>query len=128
MNEVEKIRQKVAAVRPVIAEFAIPELRERIEMHKASLLSGSDINAMQGYLEMATDEECVCVLSLCSLQAPLDDDHYRIYMSLFARIFIDLGVDVPEDIRQTGAGELSSWHKSILNSLKRKIRKKGGRK
>lgn len=77
------------------------------------------------FLEQATDVEALLVMSEVSLQAPLNDEGYRMMMHLSHKVFSRVGIqNIPDFIQNSE--KLDTYYQGILNRFKRDIRAKQG--
>ena len=118
----DRMREKAAKIPMMVPEFVSATLIARMHQNRQEVLLSGDYDRLVDYVERATDEECICVFSESSLRAPLNNEAYRMYMFLAVKVFTSMGVDVPADILRDGKGNLDTFHKHILESLRRKIR------
>lgn len=72
------------------------------------------------FLEKASDIEVLQLLSKKSLEAPLNDEGYRIYMGLFNRVFAER-IEIPDDLRKENL-KLDSWTSQILTRYRFDLR------
>jgi len=91
-------------------EDTLPEdIKQRVIVERLELQA-------KGEWDHATDAEVICYLYTASLAAPLSGDWTEIYVYLVAQWKPDLRDAV--EVRQ----ELSSWQRSQLQDLKRRMR------
>jgi len=114
--------EKVACFpQPPFAPLTGEVFRMLFEEDRAAALQSEE--AANTFLEQATDVEALLMMSEVSLQAPLNDEGYRLMMHLSHKVFTRAGVQNIPDFVQT-AETLDHYYQDKLNRFKRDIRAK----
>lgn len=121
----KSVFDKVAAMpQPVFESLNANAFVSLFEEDRAAALQSED--AATAFLEQATDVEALLTMSEVSLQAPLNDEGYRLMMHLSHRVFTRAGIqNIPDFIQ--AAETLESYYQSRLASFKRTIRERQGK-
>ncbi len=94
------------------------------EEDRAAALESEE--AAENFLALATDAEALMVMSEVSLQAPLNDEGYRLMMHLSHKVFTRAGIqNIPDFIENSAT--LDRYYLDKLNRFKRDIRTKQGK-
>lgn len=120
--------KKISAIEKV-ASFPQPPFtpltgevfRKLFEEDRAAAMLSEE--AASTFLELATDVEALLMMSEVSLQAPLNDEGYRLMMHLSYKVFTRAGIqNIPDFIEDASA--LTPYYMDKLNRFKRDIRSK----
>jgi len=101
------------------------DILRRMASRRQNILSCYDADLITDYIERATDEECLAVLSEIANKAPLSDDYQAVFCYLARTVCTAAGLEIPTPVRLTagGRGELTTQVNSLLENLRRDIRK-----
>jgi len=120
-DDLEILRTRARAVRSITSPLLSPVVLKEITRHRESILSCSDPELLEDYINRATEAECLCALSEMSLGGPLNDAYYRIFTYLATKIFRDLDLELPHTVDPEEGG-LTDKEQAELDGLRLGIR------
>lgn len=117
---IENLRARAEAIRLIVSSSVSSAILERVRTYRGEILSSTDADVINAYIDSATDAECLCVLLEMSLKAPLNDTFYRIFAHLASTELPAAGLPVPDGI--TEDGPLSRSQERELQQFRRELR------
>lgn len=118
----EQLLAKACLIRPVLSPVLSSVVLKDIARHRDSILSSSNREQIENYINRATDAECLCALSEMYLGGPLNDSYYHLFTYLVVQVFTTLGLEVPQDVTEAGRADLTASEKNELESFRLGIR------
>lgn len=121
VKKISAIEKVASFPQPSFSPLTGEVFRKLFEEDRAAALQSED--AANTFLELATDVEALLMISEVSLQAPLNDEGYRLMMHLSHKVFTRAGIlNIPDFVQTTET--LDRYYLDKLIRFKRDIRAK----
>jgi hypothetical protein len=125
MDDVSTLRLVAEKIPVAQSPYIHQDILHRMASRRQCILSCYDADLISDYIDRASDEECLAVLSEIANHAPLTDDYQGVFCHLVRTVFTAAGVDFPTPVRLTAGdrGELTTQLEVCLENLRKNIRK-----